>query len=202
MSILSSSQQMTLRRLAFGGMTHADAGQVEELSAMFPGLQERHWMLLAYREGVADLPQLMASVPLERPPSKNDALVGKTILSIFRNPDSTLLRFVTVTGEIIGFGVFADCCSTSWIEEVLNPDQIIGHRVLRCFDLEISEAQGIRTDVPDYPPSGRQEVDKTYGWQIDTTGGSAKVIFRNSSNGSYGGSLELSSEDAQWKKIA
>jgi hypothetical protein len=127
---------------------------------------------------------------------RDSILVGKTILEIYRSDDSERLKFVTDAGDVF-FETDADCCSETWVEEILNADLLIGKRVVKCEDIEGA--------LPTYPDSGRQEEDETYGWRIDSDGGTAQVIYRNASNGFYGGSLELDlSPDAseKWVKIA
>ena len=37
----------------------------------------------------------------------------------------------------------------------------------------------------------RQEYDAAYGWKIATNKGYADIVFRNSSNGYYGGEINL-----------
>jgi hypothetical protein len=134
---------------------------------------------------------------------KHTALVGKKITGIFRTDDSEFLKFSTDAGDVY-FMTYADCCSETWVEEVLNGDLLIGHTVTACRDMDDAT-------LPKYPPSERQEEDDTYGWQIDSDGGTAKVIYRNSSNGYYCGAIGLCNErfievckarDAEWLQIA
>jgi hypothetical protein len=111
-------------------------------------------------------------------------MLGKTIHS-HRVTEGGALLIIHTTKRRMVWECIAGCCSESWIEEILNPEFLRG-KVLAVRELSYRE-------VPEYPDSGRQEVDVTYGWAIDTSLGTATVIFRNSSNGYYSGCLELQS---------
>ena len=105
-------------------------------------------------------------------------VIGKTIKSYSISPNGIELYVVTDDG-LLTFYTDADCCSESWIEHISAPK--LPAKILSIEDKEL----------PDPPPSGRQEVDKAYSTIFKTDMGDFEVEFRNSSNGYYGGSLEL-----------
>lgn len=117
------------------------------------------------------------------------ALVGKTIKEIFINEDQSVLVFVTDGGDVI-LQAEGDCCSESWFADLLGVDCLLGQIVTAVEEVE----------MPDYNVEdgrGRQEEDQAYGYRFTTARGYADLIFRNSSNGYYGGWLELASSRPQ-----
>ena len=126
-------------------------------------------------------------------------LVGRLILGIYRNEDSTKLKFETGAAPDVFLSIESGSRSESWVEEILNAELLIGAIVTMCESLDLESPK-----IPQYPPSERQEYDKSYGWAIHGTKGTATVIYRNSSNGYYGGSLDIGygDHDLNWTKIA
>lgn len=109
-------------------------------------------------------------------------LVGQKILKMFIDKDSQeYMAFRTESRDFIYF-VEGDCCSESWFADVISIDALLGHTVFSIDEVSMGEIEDDR---------GRQECDKAYGYKFKTTGGYADIVFRNSSNGYYGGSLRL-----------
>jgi len=106
-------------------------------------------------------------------------LIGHKITDVLVADDESGIRFVCDQAHDIDYIVEGDCCSESWIAEVLNLPALIGQRVQNAVDLAL----------PDRPNDGRsrQEDDAFYGYRLDTERGSCTIVFRNSSNGYYGG---------------
>ena len=75
-----------------------------------------------------------------------------------------------------------DCCSESWFSDIVNPQALFGAVVLTVECIEMEE---IGYSVED--GRCRQEVDAAYGYKITTSKGWCDIVFRNSSNGYYGG---------------
>jgi hypothetical protein len=124
-------------------------------------------------------------------------LVGKTILKVeVDNDGENYLRLWTDTGIVI-VQADGDCCSESWFSDMIGTQFLIGGTVSAVREL----------DLPSYNVDdgrGRQESDQVYGYQFDTNKGSCDLIFRNSSNGYYGGELHIVDEaryDIVWKDI-
>jgi len=112
-----------------------------------------------------------------------EKLIGNKIIDIQIAAEEHYLKFVTEQGEFI-YGTEGDCCSETWFSEILNVDFLINHTVSEIENLYLPEPA-----VPD--PHGRQESDCFYGIKINTDAGTATIVFRNSSNGYYGGSYDL-----------
>ena len=91
-----------------------------------------------------------------------------------------------------------DCCSETWfadiigIRNLLSGSNVDGIEILR-FPEEVSDARS------------RQEVDAVYGVRLRTCKGNCDIIYRNSSNGYYGGTVDVVPEttcaDIKFKKI-
>lgn len=111
------------------------------------------------------------------------SLVGKTIREILVSDDDSTLVLATDQGDVI-LVAEGDCCSECWFADLLGVPALLGHPILKV--------EGI--DLPDYNTNdgrGRQDVDSVYSYKFTTARGHADLIFRNSSNGYYGGGLTL-----------
>lgn len=95
--------------------------------------------------------------------------------------------YLTTDTGIWCLATAGDCCSESWWADIYSPKQVIGGK--------ITEVRTIPLEVPD-DDRGRQEVDAAYGIGIRTTRGEGKFVYRNSSNGYYGGWCNLLPVDA------
>jgi len=106
-------------------------------------------------------------------------LLGKTIRKIYLNDDETRL-FVFHDQGLAAYECYAECCSHTWIADIVGVSSLIGHTVL--------EAEEVDVDVED-----RDDIcpdcDLFFGIKLKTTGGYVDIVYRNSSNGYYGGSL-------------
>jgi hypothetical protein len=115
-------------------------------------------------------------------------LVGLTINKIEVDDDGqSYLRFWTNSG-MMTYQADGDCCSESWFADMIGVQALIGGTVAAVAELPL----------PNYNVDdgrGRQDSDQAYGYQIITDKGSCDVIFRNSSNGYYGGDIFLMTED-------
>ena len=113
-------------------------------------------------------------------------LIGKTVTHLWVTDEEESLIFATDTGYIRWL-TEGDCCSTSWWADVLGVDALIGGKVQSVEKVDLPEPQDERT---------RQEEDIAYGYKITTDKGICDLIFRNSSNGYYGGMMyESTSEE-------
>lgn len=109
-------------------------------------------------------------------------LEGRTILGLAVSHDQHFLRFETEMGPLT-FITEGDCCSETWFADVCGVDALLGARILRIDVLPLPKKA---------PVDGRcrKDIDKQYGVKFVTTKGWCDVIFRNSSNGYYGGWVE------------
>lgn len=111
------------------------------------------------------------------------ALGGRLITGLAVTDNQDHLVFDTDAGQVI-FHAGSDCCSESWFADITGVDALIGGVVS-----EVEEIALTSYNVED--GRGRQESDQAYGYKILTDKGRAEIVFRNSSNGYYGGSLEF-----------
>lgn len=106
-------------------------------------------------------------------------LKGKTIVKIEKEPEGQWIDFYLGDGEKWRFLAEGDCCSNSWVQEIMYPENIIGEVVVNV--IEHTTASNI--DDGEY---GYLDI---YNLDLVSKKGTCTVDFRNSSNGYYGGSL-------------
>lgn len=87
------------------------------------------------------------------------------------------LRFVTLQGDKY-IGVESDCCSETWFADIIGVKNLLDEVVSGVEELGVSAAKDDRS---------RQDFDKCYGVRLKTRKGDCDIIYRNSSNGYYGG---------------
>lgn len=128
-------------------------------------------------------------------------LVGANIDSIWVNSDQSQLVLVenAVAHVLTAEG---DCCSHSWFEEVIGIPNITrqGSVIMDVFEIPLKTPAGLDAD---------EEV--FYGIAIRTNQGNATIVYRNSSNGYYGGTclysrqtvteIALRTTKGEWKQL-
>jgi hypothetical protein len=107
-------------------------------------------------------------------------LVGHKVMGVFVSNDEEELIFVTATGAF-RYRTYGDCCSQTWFADMIGVKQLIGGTVIA--------AQAI--DLPVTDERSRSEEDQNYGIALNTEKGVCTIIYRNASNGYYGGSIDL-----------
>jgi len=110
-------------------------------------------------------------------------LIGHIIRALYVAPGEEQLAFVTDTTTIT-YGTEGDCCSVTWFADVIGVRALIGQKVAAVEDLELPAGYDAQNDG-----RTRQDEDDVYGHTIVTAAGRCTVIYRNSSNGCYGGNL-------------
>lgn len=120
-------------------------------------------------------------------------LVGRKITKIFLNED--YLKFETDKGPLV-YKVDGDCCSHSYFFDFYGVKKLLENGpVTSVKTIELKEG-----DVSWTPEEDKDhECLQCYGYQIFTESKefgeqTAAFSFRNSSNGYYGGSLEITSD--------
>ena len=108
-------------------------------------------------------------------------LIGKKIKRIFVNEDQSVMFFETDKVNF-AYSVGGDCCSESWFADVIGTNFLLTGTVVKVEEVNM---YGYNVD----DGRTRQECDEAYGYKIFTDKGQADIIFRNSSNGYYGGYL-------------
>lgn len=110
-------------------------------------------------------------------------LIGVKIFGLRINEDQSILVFDTDRGAI-AYEVWGDCCSETWFADITGVAALIGGNVRAVEDVNMD---GYNT----LDGRTRQEYDLAYGVKLTTDKGYADIVFRNSSNGFYGGDIEL-----------
>lgn len=106
-------------------------------------------------------------------------IVGKRINGFVVSDEKTTLTFNDDEGMLYVYDADADCCSHSWIENIEDPEYLLGNLVLKVEEKE----------MPSEDQDG--EYIQIMSYDIYTDKGICKIDFRNSSNGFYGGSLRI-----------
>lgn len=111
-------------------------------------------------------------------------LVGKKIKRIFIDADQQqFIKFEIDGGEegdYIMYSAYGDCCSESYFSELIGVTSILGKEILFVEEMDLGAGEATR-----------QGYDTLYAYRLKTEDTSCLVIFRNSSNGYYGGSCDL-----------
>ncbi len=110
-------------------------------------------------------------------------LVGKLIYEIWINGTQDVLVFKTPDGSFI-YDAEGDCCSESWFADIEGVAFLL-NSLIRSVE-EIPKNNFSKYDF-NAGRKGTQEDERVYGYAIKTSQGDASIIFRNSSNGWYGG---------------
>lgn len=119
-----------------------------------------------------------------------DELLNKVIIRIDISTEGEhYLKVFTRDNSFYVLEACGDCCSESWFAEIINFKNLLGY----VESVEILELSNYNTK----DGKCRQEYDSVYGYKITTQYGSGQIIFRNSSNGYYGGELKTHAENTE-----
>ena len=122
-------------------------------------------------------------------------LIGRKVLSYKFEDGGEKVVFETDKGKIV-YEAFGDCCSSSFFSDITGIDNLLGSEVLEVVerqewsDEEIKKAEA----------QGSYDVLSLYGYLIKTARGTCDIEFRNDSNGYYGGSCDLVSDETREEK--
>jgi hypothetical protein len=115
-----------------------------------------------------------------------EKLIGKTIVTVGVDDARELLTFGLQGGEVVQFRTYGDCCSHTWIEHLEVPAGAVpGSTILGVENVGMGSKEVL--DSEGYADSFLQ----FYETRFKTIHGDIVVEYRNSSNGYYGGSLDL-----------
>lgn len=116
-------------------------------------------------------------------------LIGKKVVAINVNQDQILLKFTTDIGEDIIYAAEGDCCSeTWWADIVFSGRKPFPFTVLTEGSIEFPMWAD---KIVNSDGKSRQDYDQVYGQKLKTDAGCVEFIYRNSSNGYYGGDYSL-----------
>lgn len=110
-------------------------------------------------------------------------LIGKTVIGLQVSEGEDFLAFEHPDGTLTVYEAWGDCCSESWFADITGVDALLYSKVVDAEDVDLPQIQDDRC---------RQEEDAFYGVKLKTTKGYVDIVFRNSSNGYYGGKIYLS----------
>ena len=113
-------------------------------------------------------------------------LLGAYVREIYVNSDQSEMYIDTIDGTIC-LEAHGDCCSETWFADFVGVEAFLCSTILLVERLPTREADDNRT---------RQQVDEVYGYRFRTANGDSTLVFRNSSNGYYGGSLDVKEIEA------
>lgn len=120
-------------------------------------------------------------------------LIGEYITGLKVNDDQSLL-FVETRRALYIFKTNGECCSETWFADIIGVKYLIGATVYKVEDLELSDY-----NVDD--GRRRNGFDEAYGIKLITDKGETTIIYRNSSNGYYGGDMCLLCEASNLTEI-
>ena len=122
------------------------------------------------------------------------SLIGHTISRVEVAKGEQYIRFTTSIGEMICLKADGDCCSETWFAEFHHPRDLIGRTVVDVTNIDIPGVVDGHT---------RQEFDSFYGIEIRTDECVSRIVYRNSSNGYYGGDWHYTlMPEADWIDIS
>lgn len=108
-------------------------------------------------------------------------MLNRKIAAVTLSADREQIVFQFQDGFSRAFGVEGDCCSSSWIEHLEMPGDIVGATLL-----DVDDSAPITQDHPEHDDGGEISV---YNTAFKTDKGEIVLEYRNSSNGYYGGYL-------------
>lgn len=120
-------------------------------------------------------------------------LIGRTIISILVSDSE--ITFVTETGKV-SLRVSGDCCSNSYFYEISDFNKVKDKPIVSVEEIDLDVEKGTENRGIKYP-----EYIQSYGFRINAQSSSTElkegvsvdisnsmlVVFRNNSNGYYGG---------------
>lgn len=108
-----------------------------------------------------------------------EKLMGKKVSKVRWNKKDGIVAFhCNDTKEIFMFQTYGGCCSTTWLEQIVVNSQF--------NNAVVTEVQETSQNVPDLDHECLTVYVVTL---INADGDKAKILFKNSSNGYYGGGL-------------
>lgn len=114
-------------------------------------------------------------------------LFGQSISNIYMDDEGLYLIFRGFHTATWCYRAEGDCCSSTWFESIDNPENLIDSEII---GIEQKEYTSDRDDSLDY----QEVVTQTYGYTLKTNRGHTDIVFRNESNGYYGGTCEYMKE--------
>jgi hypothetical protein len=114
-------------------------------------------------------------------------LEGKKIARVKVSRDRKTIVFDTNDGRMT-WTAEGDCCSSSWFEHVDGIEDLIGEIVTA---VEHADRYGYLEETSKSWDKDENELTRIYFVTIKSRKGRCSIEMRNSSNGYYGGSIEV-----------
>lgn len=122
-------------------------------------------------------------------------MVGTKVKHIYMNED--YLRFIVEKNNeeySCTFSVYGDCCSMSWFHDFYGVKKLLNNTIVSYAEKSLEPGD----EVCKCARCKNGEFIQVYGYQFFTEGENGEQTsvfsFRNSSNGYYGGNLEISND--------
>ena len=118
-------------------------------------------------------------------------LIGKEFTSIAITQDQSFIHLIRKDGLHVYLRASGDCCTSSYfVEDVLNPDYLIGTPWI-----------AIEAKLITHEEDNDEGVQELWGYSIKTAKGICDIEMRSSHNGFYGGMLEYEDDnDEHWMR--
>lgn len=101
-------------------------------------------------------------------------LVGETINYIYRNDDDFIV-FLTNADRFWGYLWCGECCLNTWIEDIINPENMIGSPIISVVEKEYVDTDG---------------DDTSFGYLITTAKGYTDIELRSDQSSFYSGTFD------------
>lgn len=125
------------------------------------------------------------------------SVVGRKVKAVRITEE--ILQFDFEEGESVAFTVYGDCCSHSYFYDFHGVEKLLENGPVTEFSpIDLKESEYVYSYDPDNVDHEYDEI-QVYGWRLVTEhplwGEQTSVFsFRNSSNGYYGGWMEVTSQ--------
>lgn len=108
-------------------------------------------------------------------------LENQTINEIWMNLENNTIIFELNNGNKLAYQTEGECCSASWFNDLIGVSGLIGQKITLVRDV-MSPKESTKQE--------RDDVIEFYGIELYTDLGVSTIIYRNESNGYYGGWCE------------
>ncbi len=125
--------------------------------------------------------------------SLGERIIGKTIASIELSSDKEEIDLTFSDRTRHRFRVEGECCSTSWVEHLELPPDVIGATITAVQEhapISNTMSDALEAERAILQEQSESDVVKHHYYSaIATNRGQIWIEYRNSSNGYYGGSI-------------
>lgn len=119
-------------------------------------------------------------------------LVGETVKAVYLSEDKTIVKLVCEGNKTIYGITEAECCSETWIEEIMEVDDLLNERILAIENDFIGDGIAVITNLINMLKDKQEDpYDRisNYSFNFKTKKGVTRLIYRNGNNGYYGGAI-------------